>query len=252
MEEFVQRDQTTLNIEQRNFYQAVLASVTNEDEFTFFLQIGGGCGKTYVFNLIASTICSRGQIVLYVASIGIASLLLPGGHTAYSHFKIPIPCHEQSVCNIKKDDLTNQLILRASLIIWDEAASHHPYVVESVHHILRDLMNLDGPFGSITTDFRQTLPAIQNGIRAQIVPAALTHSYLWAQMRVHQLHHNMCLGQDPESDQWAQQPLYIGCTDGEVELPQHIHCGDSITSLMDATVTPKTLSIFASTTVCEV
>ena len=99
-------------------------------------------------------------------------------------------------------------------------------------------MNLDRPFGGITTmfsgDFRQTLPVIQHGTRAQIVPAALTHSYLWAQMRVHHLNQNMRLGQDPESDQWAQQLLHIGCTDGEVELPQHMHCGDSIASLMDA------------------
>ena len=204
LQEFVQRGQTTLNMEQRNFYQAVLASVTNGDGSTFFLQSGGGCGKTYVSNLIASTIHSRCQIVLCVAYTGIASLLLPGGRTAHSCFKIPIPYHEQSVCNIKKDDLTHQLIQRASLIIWDEAASQHHYVVESVDRTLRDLMNLDRPFGGITTmfsgDFRQTLPVIQHGTRAQIVPAALTHSYLWAQMRVHHLNQNMRLGQDPESD----------------------------------------------------
>ena len=53
-------------------------------------------------------------------------------------------------------------------------------------------------------------------------------------MRVHHLNQNMCLGQDPESDQWAQQLLHIGCTDVEIELPQHMHYGDSIASLMDA------------------
>ena len=70
---------------------------------------------------------------------------------------------------------------------------------------LRDLLNRDVPFEGITMllsgDFRQTLPVIQHGSRAQIVPATLTHSNLWSNMSVHYLHQNMCLGQDPESDE---------------------------------------------------
>ena len=238
LQEFVQRCQATLNVEQRNFYQAVLDSVRNTTGIMFFLQSGGGCGKTYISNLIASAIHSNGQIVLCVASTGIASLLLPGGHTAHSCFKIPIPCHEQSVCNIKKDNLTHKLLQRTSLIIWDEAASQDHHVVESVDHTLRDLLNQDRPFGGITSlfsgDFKQTLPIIQHGTRAQIVPVTLTYSNLWTQMRVHQLLQNMHLGQDPESDDWAQQLLHIGNTDEEVELPQYMHCGDGMASLINA------------------
>ncbi|KIN94970.1 hypothetical protein M404DRAFT_51341, partial [Pisolithus tinctorius Marx 270] len=67
--------------------------------------------------------------------------------------------------------------------------------VECVDRTLRDLMDRDQPFGGITTllggDFRQTLPVIQHGSREQIVPATLTHSNLWAQMRVHYLNQNM-------------------------------------------------------------
>ena len=118
-----------------------------------------------------------------MASIGIASLLLPGDCTAHSCFKIPIPCHKQSVCNIKKDDLTYQLLQRTSLIIWDEAASQDRHVVESVDCTLKDLLNQDRPFGGITSffsgDFKQALPVIQHGTRAQIVPVTLTHSNLW-------------------------------------------------------------------------
>ncbi|KIN94971.1 hypothetical protein M404DRAFT_49736, partial [Pisolithus tinctorius Marx 270] len=117
LQEFVQRGEATLNVEQRNLYQAVLESVMGGQGTMFFLQSGGGCGKTYLSNPIASAVCARNKIVLCVASTGIASLLLPGGHTAHSRFKIPIPCHEQSVCNIKKDDLHHELIQRASLII---------------------------------------------------------------------------------------------------------------------------------------
>ncbi|KIK22848.1 hypothetical protein PISMIDRAFT_44816, partial [Pisolithus microcarpus 441] len=117
LEGFVERGQETLNVEQRQLYQAVLDSVMGGQGTMFFLQSGGGCGKTYLANLIAGAVRARDRIVLCVASTGIASLLLPGGRTAHSRFKIPIPIHEQSVCNIKKDDMNHELIQRTSLII---------------------------------------------------------------------------------------------------------------------------------------
>ena len=89
----------------------------------FFLHSGGGCGKTYLAKLIAAAVHARGEIALCVASTGLASLLLSGGRTAHSRFKISIPCHEQSTCNIKKDDLNHQLLQQTALIIWDEAGS---------------------------------------------------------------------------------------------------------------------------------
>ena len=44
----------------------------------------------------------------------------------------------------------------------------------------------------------------------------------------------MHLGQDPESDTWAQQPLHIGVTDGNLMLPEHMHCGDDMPFLINA------------------
>ena len=158
-------------------------------------------------SLIAASVHARGEIFLCVASTGLASLLFPGGCTAHSHFKILIPIHEQSTYNIKKDDLTYQLLEQTSLIIWDEASSQYYFILESVDCTLHDLLNKDCKFGGITIllsgDFRQTLPVIQHGSREQIVPATLTHSNLWLNMAIHYLHQNMCLGQDPESNAWA-------------------------------------------------
>jgi len=213
-------------------------SVINSLGSPFFLHSDGGYGKTYLANLIAVSVHTRGEIVLCVASTGLASLLLPGGHIAHSHFKIPIPINEQSTCNIKKDDPIHQLLQQTFLIIWNEAGSQHHYVLECVDHTLRDLLNRERPFGGIalllSRDFRQTLPVIQHGSREQIVPATLTHSNLWPLMIVHYLHQNMRLGQDPESDQWAQQLLHIGVTDGDLELPEHMYCGDDMPSLINA------------------
>ncbi|KIK20247.1 hypothetical protein PISMIDRAFT_74250, partial [Pisolithus microcarpus 441] len=114
---FVQASLPTLNQEWRALYDAVMASVQQPVGSSFFVHSGGGCGKTYLAKLIAASVHASNKIVLCVASTGLASLLLPGGWTAHSHFKIPIPCHEGNSCNIKKDDLNHQLLQQTALII---------------------------------------------------------------------------------------------------------------------------------------
>ncbi|XP_031095170.1 uncharacterized protein LOC115999462 [Ipomoea triloba] len=52
----------------------------------------------------------KGEIVLNVASSGIASLLLPGGRTAHSRFVIPICVNENSTCNIKQGGDFRQIL----------------------------------------------------------------------------------------------------------------------------------------------
>ena len=192
MKQFVQRGIPTLNPQQTTLYNAVINSVINSLGSPFFLHSGGGCSKTYLASLITASVHARGEIVLCIASTSLASLLLPGGCTVHSHFKIPIPIHEQSTCNIKKDDLTHSLLQQTSLIIWDKAGSQHHFILESVDHTLHDLLNKDCPFGGITIllsgDFRQTLPVIQHESREQIVPATLTHSNLWLNMAIHYLY----------------------------------------------------------------
>ncbi|PKY63284.1 hypothetical protein RhiirA4_302686, partial [Rhizophagus irregularis] len=60
---------------------------------------------------------SNGDIALAVASSGIAALLLPGGRTAHSCFKIPINIHEDSTCSIKHNSDLASLLQIAKLII---------------------------------------------------------------------------------------------------------------------------------------
>jgi len=57
-----------------------------------FLQGAAGTGKAFLYNCLCTYPRARGNIVLCVASSGIAAQLLPGGHTAHSMFKIPIQC----------------------------------------------------------------------------------------------------------------------------------------------------------------
>jgi len=78
--------------------------------------------------------------VLAIASSGIASLLLLGGRTAHSKFKISIDLHNESTCNITQQMKVVELVRKANLIIWDEAPMMHRRAFEAVDCTLRDLM----------------------------------------------------------------------------------------------------------------
>lgn len=64
----------------------------------FFIDGPGGTGKTFVYSTLLADVRSDGGIALAVASSGIAALLMEGGRTAHSRFKIPINLTEHSTC----------------------------------------------------------------------------------------------------------------------------------------------------------
>ncbi|XP_010445117.1 PREDICTED: ATP-dependent DNA helicase PIF1-like [Camelina sativa] len=158
--------------------------------------------KTFVWKILAAAIRSRGQIVLNVASSGIASLLLEGGRTAHSRFAIPLNPDEFSVCKIKpKSDLAN-LIKEASLIILDEAPMMSKFCFESLDKSFSDIIKnkenkvFGGKVVVFGGDFRQVLPVINGGGRAEIVLSSLNASYLWDHCKVLNLTKNMRLLSD--------------------------------------------------------
>ena len=70
------------------------------------------------------------------------------------------------------------MLQQATLIIWDEASMTKRQNVEALDNSLRDIMGRsDLPFGGKTIvlggDFRQVLPVMRKGFRAQIVGASL-------------------------------------------------------------------------------
>lgn len=138
----------------------------------FFLYGYGGTGKTYIWRTLASYIRLRKHICLTVASFGIASLLLPGGITAHSMFKIPIPTLDSSTCDIPKNTEHAELLRLAKLIIWDEAPMANKYCFESLDKTLKDLMSDTRSYKSIFGgkvvvlggDFRQILPVITRAV----------------------------------------------------------------------------------------
>ena len=95
-----------LNNEQRLAYERILQSVEGSAGGMFMIHGHGGTGKTFLYKVICSKLRSDGAIILCTASSGIAALLLSGGRTAHSMFKIPIDTLSPvSVCCIPKNSM---------------------------------------------------------------------------------------------------------------------------------------------------
>ncbi|OAQ29954.1 hypothetical protein K457DRAFT_1774401 [Linnemannia elongata AG-77] len=77
----------------------------------YFIDGPAGTGKTFLHSLILSMVRSIRHIALAVAGSGIAELLLQGGRTAHSRFKIPVPTHEDSVCSVNHRSPTAHLLI---------------------------------------------------------------------------------------------------------------------------------------------
>jgi hypothetical protein len=157
---------STANTDQKKILDKISSAVDNhENDSTrgdlnngtmFFIDGPGGTGKTFVENLLLSYVRGSGQIALAVASSGIASILLEGGRTSHSRFKIPIDIHDDSKCNIAAQSDLAALIKVTKLIIWDEAPAQHRFCFEAVDRSFQDIRQNHQPFGEIVMVFAGT------------------------------------------------------------------------------------------------
>jgi len=99
----VDEQRAIFNPDQATTFDAVLESITNNQSHLFFIHAAGSYEKTFLCNTIAAKVRRRGQVVLCMISSGIAALLLDEGRTSYSHFKIPLSIHKDSVAGLKRN-----------------------------------------------------------------------------------------------------------------------------------------------------
>ncbi|XP_074342253.1 uncharacterized protein LOC141679735 [Apium graveolens] len=90
-----------LNQMQRIIFDQIVESVDKDIGGFYFMYGPGGTGKTFLWSTLIARLRGEGKMVLPVASSGIASLLIDGGRTAHSRFKIPIDADKFSCCEIK-------------------------------------------------------------------------------------------------------------------------------------------------------
>jgi hypothetical protein len=242
-------NEQNFNADQQTAYQEILHAVREKTGQTFFLHGPGGTGKTYVYNTLCHRLRSEGKIVLCVASSGIAALLLPGGRTVHSSFNIhPTNINESTTCSISRGTLKAGLLNQTDLIIWDEAIMQHRHIPEAVERSLRDIRQIDRPFGGITVvfggDFHQILPVIERGSRPQLVGASLQRSVLWHNIKVLHLKINMRLNtnnaQERDFAQWQLEVGKGGHTDDNcnITLPDHFKCPENTVSSLINTIYP--------------
>ncbi|GJT78412.1 ATP-dependent DNA helicase PIF1-like protein [Tanacetum coccineum] len=204
----------SLTAEQKIVYTRVISAVENNKGGFFFLYGYGGTGKTYIWKTLSAAIRSKGEIVLNVASSGIASLLLTGGRTAHSRFGIPINVNEDSFCSITAGTDLAALLIKMSLIIWDKAPMMHKHYFEALDRSLRDIIGSTNPkakemlFGGKVIifggDFRRILPIIPGGTRQDVVHTSLNSSYIWDDYTVLKLTTNMRLREGSDKSNIAE------------------------------------------------
>jgi hypothetical protein len=229
-----------MNPEQQHAFNCVVESVEQKLRKVFFLSGAGGTGKTFVYNSLAQHFRGQHCIVLCVVSSGIAALLLQGGRTAHSIFKIPIDgLNDESTCNIPKESLRAGLLRLTKLGIWDEAPMHDRKCHEAVDRTLRDLMGNNRLYGGLTMvlggDPKQILPVVPKGTQEEILDASIFRSYLWQNIEVLTLTRNMRLDIGPAETQFAEWLLDVGHgrlnnpDDDTLELPADMTTHDNET-----------------------
>lgn len=157
--------------------------------------------NTFLYKALLAEVRTHGLIAIATASSGAAANNLPGGRTAHSRFKIPLQLENNSMCNIKKQSGTAELLRRARLIIWDEASMTKRQVVEALDRTMQDITSSNMPFGGkvmvLGGYFRQVLPVVRRGTRAQIVDSSIRMSPLWPSIKKMRLTQNMRARSDP-------------------------------------------------------
>jgi len=189
-----------LNQCQRNVYEHVVTTIIERKQALIFVHGNEITGKTFLWHTIINKIRSAGLIVFAVALPGIASLLLLGGRTTPSLFKIPLTVFETSSYEIKKNMDLSRLLEMTSLIIWDEAPINNRCCFEVLDRSLHDELACNGPhnqnqpFGGksilLGGDFRQILPVIPRGTREEIIHAYFSSSPLWHKFKLFTLNEN--------------------------------------------------------------
>lgn len=178
----------------RQLLQPQIPNFLNQN--LFFLDAPGGTGKTFVLNTLLAKHRAQGRICLATASSGIAAILLEGGVTAHSRFKIPLQPDTNTSINVTQRSDLGKLLMRASIIVWDEAPMISRLAVAAVDKLMRDLKSCnDIPFGGTTVvfsgDFRQVLPVVKREGRAGITSMIIKKLGWWRNVQTLPLLTNM-------------------------------------------------------------
>ena len=185
LEKIIKENVPKLTMDQKNPFFEISKVATAKKGGLFFIDAPGGTGKTFLLNLLLAHQRMKKNIALAVASSGIAATLLEGGRTAHSTFKLPLDVanSDDPMCNIAKESALANVLQKCSIIVWDECTMTHKANLEAVNRTLQYLRGNKKLMGGVTFvmagDFRQTLPIVDRGTRANEIDACIKESILW-------------------------------------------------------------------------
>uniref|UniRef100_A0A6P7G5R2 ATP-dependent DNA helicase n=1 Tax=Diabrotica virgifera virgifera TaxID=50390 RepID=A0A6P7G5R2_DIAVI len=217
VEEIVDR----MNVEQRSYYEQVINAVLNDAnrDRRFFIYGSAGCGKTYLYNTIIDLLARRNISAIVVAFTGIAALLLRGGQTAHSKFKLPIDLTAESTSTIMAQSEEAQMLRDAKLLIFDEISMARYEIINIIDRCLRDIRQDERPFGNIVTilggDIKQLLPIVSGG-RAEQLKSLFYHCNAWHSFKHMKLNVNMRA--DPAELEFANWLENVGRHSPEIRV----------------------------------
>ncbi|XP_065323555.1 ATP-dependent DNA helicase pif1-like, partial [Gordionus sp. m RMFG-2023] len=191
-----------LNRLQKYAFDLIIQAIELENipERYFFVDGPGGSGKTYLYNTLMCYIRAKNQIVLPFATTGISSILLKGGRTIHSGFKLPVPISETSISHMNLHSSLTLDIKNSKLIIIDEATMMTKHSLRCIGRLLKDIMKNSHPFSGkvilLGGDFRQTLPVVPKGSKVDIIESCIKSSYLWSHFKIIHLIDNMRISSD--------------------------------------------------------
>ena len=210
----------TFTPEQRRVYEEIMDAVKNDKSLLVFLSARGGCGKTYLLNVILAAVRSLepgGCVALAMATTGIAATLLQLGRTFHSRMKAPLEPDVTSTLSISVQSNLAELIRMARLFLIDESTMLNKFLLEAMDRTLRDnMMKPDLPLGGniviLAGDFQRCLPGGPGASRAGIVKQAINKSHLWQHFEIRHLTQNMrvCASGNPDLEDFDRWGVEIG------------------------------------------
>lgn len=182
--------------EQRDIYNIIDKDIYDPDGHLrprlHFLTGKAGRGKSFIVKAIIAKARSLGRITVVSGSTALSVSDVDGGRTAHSTFRIPVTDDNTGIeCNVTMGSPRADYLREAAFIVWDELPMSHVAGWEAVDIKLRELTEVDEPFGGKVViaigDFRQVAPVVKGGGPTAHRLASVLSSALWPHFQVHQL-----------------------------------------------------------------
>ncbi|XP_025407162.1 uncharacterized protein LOC112681109, partial [Sipha flava] len=191
------------NQEQRDIISTIMKCVSLENTNVpnaYFIDGPGGTEKTFVYKCLINSCIEMGYDVIPVACTGIAAILLPGGRTLHSRFKLPLILTDTSVSSLKVNSKETSIIRKSKFIIWDEAPMASACALMVVNQLLKYMMENNVFFGGkvivLGGDFRQVLPVVPHGSRQLTIQNCIKNFPILPHFKILKLLRNMRVKQN--------------------------------------------------------